>query len=70
METRVHLPETEKPSSIKHVISALNDQSLEPKHDKKLGGLDQSAASQNRDQHRVDPRDDQLGDDRVCGRRR
>jgi hypothetical protein len=38
METRVHLPETEKPSSIKHVISALSDQGLEPKHDKKDWG--------------------------------
>jgi len=38
METRVHLPDTKKPSSIKHVISALNDQGLKPEHDKKDWG--------------------------------
>ena len=38
METKVHLPETEKPSSIKSVISALHDQGLDPKHDKKDWG--------------------------------
>lgn len=38
METRVHLPETEKPSSIKHVVSALTDHGLTAKHDKKDWG--------------------------------
>lgn len=38
METRVHLPETKKPSSIKDVVSALNDQGLKPVHDKKDWG--------------------------------
>ena len=38
METRVHLPETEKPSSIKEVVSALCDQGLEAKHDRRDWG--------------------------------
>ena len=38
METKVHLPETEKPSSIKAVISALHDQGLDPQHDKRDWG--------------------------------
>ncbi len=38
METRVHLPETEKPSAIKEVVSALCEQGLNAKHDKKDWG--------------------------------
>lgn len=38
METRVHLPSDKKPSSIKHVVSALNDQGLHPQHDRKDWG--------------------------------
>ncbi len=38
METRVHLPETKKAASIKEVVSALQSQGLEPKHDKKDWG--------------------------------
>lgn len=38
METVLHLPETEKASSIKQVVSALHDQGLEPQHDKKDWG--------------------------------
>ena len=38
METVLHLPETEKASSIKQVVSALHDQGLAPQHDKKDWG--------------------------------
>lgn len=38
METRVHLPETEPPSSISEVVVSLRDQKLAPKHEKKDWG--------------------------------
>ncbi len=38
METRVHLPEFETPSSITEVLAALKNQKLNPKHDKKDWG--------------------------------
>ncbi|MBT8044091.1 MAG: hypothetical protein KJO79_03990 [Verrucomicrobiae bacterium] len=38
METRVHVPDMEPPSSITEVMVALRSQKLEPKHDKKDWG--------------------------------
>ena len=38
MDTRVHLPDMEPPSSITEVIVALRNQKLEPKHEKKDWG--------------------------------
>ncbi len=38
METRVHLPDMEPPSSITEVMVALCDQKLEPRHEKKAWG--------------------------------
>ena len=38
METQVHLPDTEPPSSIVEVMVALRDQKLEPRHEKKDWG--------------------------------
>lgn len=38
METVVHLPETDQARSIKEVVSALQDQGLNPKHDLKDWG--------------------------------
>ena len=38
METVLHIPETDKASSIQQVVSSLHDQGLEPKHDKKDWG--------------------------------
>lgn len=38
METRVHLPDMEPPSSITEVVLALRSQKLEPKHEKKDWG--------------------------------
>lgn len=38
METPIHLPDMEAPSSISQVLSALRKQKLEPSHDKKAWG--------------------------------
>ncbi len=38
METRLHVPDMEPPSSITEVLVALCDQKLEPKHEKKDWG--------------------------------
>jgi len=38
METRIHVPEMEPPSSITEVIIALRSKQLEPKHEKKDWG--------------------------------
>lgn len=38
METRVHLPDMEPPSSIAEVMVALRSKKLEPQHDKKDWG--------------------------------
>lgn len=38
METTLHLPETESACSIKQVVSSLQNQGLDPKHDKKDWG--------------------------------
>jgi len=38
METRVHIPETEKPSTIAAVVSALQEAGLKAVHDKKDWG--------------------------------
>jgi len=38
METVLHRPETEKACSIKEVVSALHEQGLVPRHDKKNWG--------------------------------
>ena len=38
METRIHLPDMEPPSSITEVIIALRSKQLEPKHEKKDWG--------------------------------
>lgn len=38
METRVHLPEGEAPSTIKEVVLALQDQKLSVRHDKQSWG--------------------------------
>lgn len=38
METRVHMPDSEPPSSITEVLVALKDQKLKPSHDKQDWG--------------------------------
>lgn len=38
METRVHLPESEAPATIREVVAALKKQKLEAKHDKQSWG--------------------------------